>query len=247
MEPEALVHTLHQRIRGDIEGRIMSGDLKPGDRIPFELELSAHYGCSRMTVNKVLSALVDAGLIERRRRAGSFVRRPLAQTAVLTIPDIKAEIQDRGDVYRYELLSLTRRRATKADCKALATATAVPVIAVTCLHRAGSLPFALEDRLLNLAAVPEAETADFSVEPPGTWLIAHVPWTEAENRIAATNATRATAEALSISPGAACLTVQRKTFRAGQTITAVSLTYPGNRHELVARFTPGPGETGGRF
>ncbi|MFY8153816.1 MAG: GntR family transcriptional regulator, partial [Hyphomicrobiales bacterium] len=65
MEPEALVHTLHQRIRGDIEGRIMSGDLKPGDRIPFEHELSAHYGCSRMTVNKVLSALVDAGLIER--------------------------------------------------------------------------------------------------------------------------------------------------------------------------------------
>jgi GntR family histidine utilization transcriptional repressor len=247
MEPEALVHTLHQRIRGDLEGRIMSGELRPGDRIPFEHELSAQYGCSRMTVNKVLSALVDAGLIERRRRAGSFVRRPLAQTAVLTIPDIKAEIQERGEAYRYEMLSFERRRATKADCKALAMASPMPVIAITCLHRAGSLPFALENRLLNLAAVPEAEMADFSVQPPGTWLIAHVPWTEAENRISATNASRTVAEALAIAQGAACLTVQRKTFRAGQTITAVMLTYPGNRHELVARFTPGPTESGGRF
>ena len=48
---------LHQRIRDDIEARIMSGDWPPGHRIPFEHELMAEYGCSRMTVNKVLSTL----------------------------------------------------------------------------------------------------------------------------------------------------------------------------------------------
>ena len=41
---------LHQRIRTDIEAKILSGDLGPGDRIPFEHELTAQYGCSRMTV-----------------------------------------------------------------------------------------------------------------------------------------------------------------------------------------------------
>ncbi len=234
----ALFPTLNHRIRADLEGQILSGVLKPGDRIPFEHELTARYGCSRMTVNKALSGLVEAGLIERRRRAGSFVRRPKAQTAVLTVPDIKAEIAERGEVYRYELLKLVRRPATKADQSELGVEAGATVVAIECLHLAGSLPFAVERRRLNMAAVPEAAGADFSVEPPGTWLIAHVPWTEAENRIGAVNADRASATVLGIQPGAACLVVRRKTFRAGQTITQVTLTYPGDRHELVARFTP---------
>jgi GntR family histidine utilization transcriptional repressor len=41
-----------------------------------------------MTVNKALSQLAKAGLIERRRRSGSFVRRPRSQAAVLEIHDI---------------------------------------------------------------------------------------------------------------------------------------------------------------
>ena len=63
--------TLNQRIRGDIERRIHSGEWPPGHRIPSEHELTLAYGCSRMTVNKALGALAEAGMIERRRRAGS--------------------------------------------------------------------------------------------------------------------------------------------------------------------------------
>ncbi len=229
---------LGQRIRADLERRILSGELGPGDRIPFEHELEAEYGCSRMTVNRVLSQLAEAGLIERRRRAGSFVRRPVALSAVLTIADIRAEILERGEAYAYQLLDREERAATPADRAALGLAPGARVLAVRCRHSAGDRPFALEDRLLNLAAVPEIAGVDLSVEPPGRWLIAHVPWTEAEHRIAAVAAEGATAEALDLAPGTACLVVRRKTFRAGQVITAVSLTYPGDQHELVARFTP---------
>jgi GntR family transcriptional regulator, histidine utilization repressor len=230
--------TLNQRIRADLEAQILSGKLGPGDRIPFEHELVARYGCSRMTVNKVLSSLVEAGLIERRRRAGSFVRRPVSLSAVLTVSDIKTEITDRGAVYRYELLSREERTATAADRSALAAPRGARVIAVRCRHFAGPLPFALEERLLNLSAVPEVADADLAVEPPGSWLIAHVPWTEAEHRIAAIAADEPVAAALGVAIGTACLVVRRKTFRGGQTITSVALTYPGDRHELVARFTP---------
>ncbi|MET3238677.1 DNA-binding FadR family transcriptional regulator [Bradyrhizobium japonicum] len=61
--------TLYKRIRADIENRILTGEWPPGHRIPFEHELVARYGCSRMTVNKALSELAQADLIERRRRA----------------------------------------------------------------------------------------------------------------------------------------------------------------------------------
>ena len=88
--------TLHQRIVADIEGQIVSGAWPPGHRIPFELDLAEQYGCSRMTVNKALTQLANAGLIERRRKAGSYVAQPRAQSAVLDIHDIRDEVQSLG-------------------------------------------------------------------------------------------------------------------------------------------------------
>jgi len=98
--------TLHQRIRRDLEGQILGGHWRPGERIPSEHALMAQYGCSRMTVNKVLSALATSGLIERRRRAGSFVARPSPhlEQAALDIPDIAAAVSARGHAYALKLL-----------------------------------------------------------------------------------------------------------------------------------------------
>ena len=79
---------LHQRIRTDIEAKILSGDLGPGDRIPFEHELTAQYGCSRMTVSKAISALAEAGLIEVTAGQARGIR-PVgmrARTNLLRVP-----------------------------------------------------------------------------------------------------------------------------------------------------------------
>ena len=71
-----------------------------------------------MTVSKALTELADAGLIERRRKAGSFVRRPLAQSAVLEIHDVAAEVASLGAIYGYKLISRERRRAARARPRA---------------------------------------------------------------------------------------------------------------------------------
>ena len=104
-------HSMHARILGDIEGKILSGEWRPGHRIPFEHEMSATYGCSRMTVNKALSQLARAGLIERRRRVGSFVAQPPSRSAALEIPEIRAEVASLGLAYRFEILRRSRRGA----------------------------------------------------------------------------------------------------------------------------------------
>jgi len=240
--------TLNQRIRTDIENKILSGEWAPGHRLPFEMELAEQYGCSRMTVNKVLSALADTGLIERYRRAGSFVARPRAQSAVLHIPDIRAEVEARGDSYRHELLTRSLRPALAEDIAKLAPAgarlgrnrTTGRVLALQCRHFAGNEPFAVEERLINLGAVPEAADQDFAATPPGTWLLGHVPWTEAEHQILASNA-GPNAALLAVRPETACLVVERRTWRADETVTFVRLTYPGHLYRLVAQFTPAPG------
>ena len=81
--------SLHERIRGDLEGKILSGAWPPGHRIPTEQELRTEYGCSRMTVNKVMTQLANAGLVLRRRKTGSIVMPQQSQNAVLEIKDIK--------------------------------------------------------------------------------------------------------------------------------------------------------------
>ena len=107
--------SLHQRILGDIEDRILSGEWQPGFRIPFEVDLAEQYRCSRMTVNKALTQLAKTGLIERRRKSGSYVTQPRAQSAVLEIRDIKLEVQSLGLAYDYKLSAKTTRRSNAAD------------------------------------------------------------------------------------------------------------------------------------
>lgn len=231
---------LHKRIRTDISERIRSGDWPPGHRIPFEHELMEEYGCSRMTVNKALAPLAESGMIIRRRKAGSFVSRPRIHSVVLDIPDIPAEVTSRGEPYDYELLSRKSGLATRREVEQLGLDTPVEVLALRCLHRASGRPFALEERLINLETVPEAAAADFVHSAPGSWLLGHVPWTEAEHRICAANVPRATTTALGIDPFAACLVLERQTWRGLDRITHVRLTFPGEAYDLVARFSPQP-------
>ncbi|MBN6152525.1 histidine utilization repressor [Xanthomonas sp. AmX2] len=232
---------LNQRIRSEIEGRIRSGEWPPGHRIPFEHELMAQYGCSRMTVNKVLAMLADAGMIERRRRAGSFVARPhphMEQVA-LDIPDIPVEVAARGHAYRFELLDQCRRKPRAGVPQEAEVAAAGSVLALRSLHLADGRPFALEERVINPAAVPEALEMDFAVTVPGSWLLQHVPWTRAQHRISAIGADAAQAQRLQVPAGTACLVIDRQTWRGEQAITYVRQVFLGDTYDLIARFSPG--------
>ncbi|WP_448953456.1 histidine utilization repressor [Labrys neptuniae] len=238
LEPELKSQTLHQRILGELERRIVSGEWPPGHRIPFETELTEIYGCSRMTVNKVLTQLAAAGLIERRRKAGSFVAQPRSEAAVLAIHGIEAEVDALGLSYRFELLQRRQRRATPAERLKFELDGAPPLLALTCRHFAGDSPFCLEERLIDLQAVPQAKETDFARQAPGVWLLGHVPWTVAEHHIMAVGARSEEAALLKLEPGHACLVVERRTWRGDQFVTVVRFTYPGDRHQLVARFSP---------
>ncbi len=231
--------TLHQRILGDIEARIVSGEWPPGHRIPFEVDLAADYNCSRMTANKVLTQLAKSGLIERRKKSGSFVAQPRAQSAVLAIAEIEAEVQSLRLAYSHAVHAREKRRANAEDKQRLELSQAASVLDITCIHHAGPAPFCLEERLISLATVPEAEAETFAKISPGTWLLKQVPWSAAENRISAVSADASVAGLLDIEKGTACLVIERRTWSPAGPVTSVRLTYPGDRHALVARFAPG--------
>ena len=179
-----------------------------------------------------------AGLIERRRKAGSYVTHPRAHSAVLDIHDIKSEVEALGLPYSYALKTRTLRKAKSGERQWLDLADGGPVLHLTAVHSGGRIPFCHENRLINLAAVPEAEKQAFDTVASGEWLLGQVPWSAAEHTIRAAAATDEAAAALGIAAGTPCLVIARRTFSGGAVVTRVELTYPGDRHELVARFSP---------
>lgn len=229
---------LHQQILGDLERRILSGEWPPGYQLPFEIDLAKTYNVSRMTMNKVLTHLAKAGLIERRRKFGSFVAQPQVQSAVLEIHDIETEVRSLKRDYAFETLSTRIRPASEPERDLFDLPLAGRVLEVFCLHRAGDAPFCTEERLISLQAVPQAAEIDFSEISPGRWLQRQVPWNTAEHKITAIAADAKLALLLAIKRGGPCLVVQRRTWSDQGAVTFVRFTYPAETHAIVATFTP---------
>lgn len=231
--------SVSERIRTDIERQILSGALKPDDPIPLERELMAAYDCSRMTANKAVNDLVNRGLVVRRRRAGSFVAHPPNGSTILDIPDIRLDLERRGCRYAYRLLHRSMRTARAGDLAETALAGTGKLMEVCGRHEADGAPFATERRLISLAAVPACAEADFSETPPGTWLLQHVPWSQAEHRIFAIGAPADEADLLGIDQGAPCLLLERRTWLKTVPVTHVWQTFPGDRHSFIGSLSRG--------
>lgn len=231
--------SLHERIRTDIERRILSGELAPGDRLPVELDLVAQYQCARMTVNKALSSLAQAGLIERRKKAGSFVAAPKLHAMILDIPDLQLEVEAQGGRYGFRLLEQSQIPPDRKNPDEIELARGGQLLRLLGVHYRDEQPLALETRLISLKTVPASLAADYSVTSPGTWLLKNIPWSEAETRISARVADQAVADTLGVAKGHACLVVQRRTWRGKEGVTLVTQIFDGSAYDLVARFSPG--------
>lgn len=64
---------IHQHIAREIGTAILSGELKPGDYLPGEIEHSALLGVSRTPYREATRTLIAKGLLESRPKAGTRV------------------------------------------------------------------------------------------------------------------------------------------------------------------------------
>ncbi|WP_166355700.1 GntR family transcriptional regulator [Phytoactinopolyspora limicola] len=64
---------LYSRIAASLKGRILSGALPPGSRLPGEERLAASLGVSRSTLRQAIAALRDSGYVTSRTGSGSYV------------------------------------------------------------------------------------------------------------------------------------------------------------------------------
>jgi GntR family transcriptional regulator, arabinose operon transcriptional repressor len=92
MQTAVTRRTKHADVYAALRRELQDGKWKAGERIPSEAELVEQFGVSRITVGRAVRDLEDDGLVERRRGAGTFVRRketsPNHLSFGLLIPDL---------------------------------------------------------------------------------------------------------------------------------------------------------------
>ncbi len=218
------------QIREELLRRINERVWQPGETIPGEAELAEEFGCARTTVNRALRALAEAGLVTRRRKAGTRIAVNPPHKATLTIPIIREEVEKRGRIYRHALKVRELRSMPphlggafrlEMDSRPLYTET---------IHYADDRPFIFEERYTNLDAVPEFALATFETISANEWLVQNAPYSGGDITFFAINADTQLAGYFETRVETALFAVERTTWNGEMPITHVRMTYePGYR------------------
>ena len=222
-----------EEIRAEVLRRIRARDWPPGALIPGEEALAEEFGVARATVNRALTALAEAGVLERKKRAGTRVAELPVRRARLEIPVIRLDVLGRGLAYDFKLLT-DRMEAPPVPVTArLGLPEGQPMRYLETLHLAGGRPFVLETRWLNPAVLP-SPPPDFAAVSANEWLVTHVSLVSGDIAFTAEPATPREAEVMGVSPGTALLIAERTTQGTEGPVTFVRLAHaPGHRVQMA--------------
>ncbi len=206
-----------------------------GGQIPAESDLAEQFNCARATVNRALRELAEAGILERKRRAGTRVVRDPVRQARIDIPVIRLEVEATGAKYRYARLSRTETPAPDWLHVRFGLDRPEPMVHIRSLHLADNRPYQFEDRWINLAAVPDAAGEPFEAISANEWLVRQVPYSDGQISFSAETASAEAAQLLGIAPGEAVFAAERMTWLDGRPITLARMLHPA-AYRLTTRF-----------
>lgn len=121
----------HEVVADQLRGRILAGELKVGDRLPPEEELTEMFGIARTTLREALRVLESQGLItiRRGRGGGPVVTHPsLEPTAMTLAVSLQLQGATQGDLdaarqmIEPQVAGELARRHDDADLEALEAA-----------------------------------------------------------------------------------------------------------------------------
>jgi GntR family transcriptional regulator len=145
--PTPAFSPLYQQIKGLILQNLQSGEWKPGESIPSEMELAARYRVSQGTVRKAIDELAGDNLLVRRQGKGTFVATHAehhVQYRFLKLTPDNGSLDTEGPAQR-EIVDCKRLRATADIARALALRSGDPVLQVRRVLSFAGMPTILED------------------------------------------------------------------------------------------------------
>lgn len=119
--------SLYEQIVTQIEKLIISGQLKQGERLPAERELSERFGVSRTVIREAVRSLQEKGLVEVRPGVGTFVHNGMVEIMRQSLERMVLIDQQQGlenlmevrEILEPQIAALAADKATEEDLQTL--------------------------------------------------------------------------------------------------------------------------------
>ncbi len=225
----------YQQLYRHIAAEIRSGGLQPGDQLPPERELAETADISRVTVRKAVALLVEEGLIEQRRGAGSFVAAaaPRLEQSLSSLVSFTETMRARGMQATSEVLSRGLFSPNPDEMVTLGLAAHEKVARINRIRSAGGTPIALEYSSLPRDILRDPEQVETSLytllRKDGS-----AP-TRAIQRVTALNLSPSDADLMKLPEGSAVLQIVRTGYLAsGRPIELTRGLYRSDIYDFVS-------------
>lgn len=108
--------TVVEQVMAQIKELIASGEYKPGDKIPTELEMSETFGVGRSSIREAVKIFNYLGVLESKAAKGTYVQKrshisteALTWSLLLGNDEMEEMIDLRGAIELWSILSLTQK------------------------------------------------------------------------------------------------------------------------------------------
>ena len=135
--------------------RIVSGELKPGTRLPSERDLGREYDAGRMAVKEAVGSLIRRGLIRRDEHKDLFVARPKVEHDLRTPAGFSEQMDAAGLEAGARLLSAMVLVAPLRVAAALQLEPGARAAKIERVRYASRMPMTLEEAWVPDALYPD--------------------------------------------------------------------------------------------
>jgi GntR family transcriptional regulator len=229
---------LYRQIKDLLLQGLQSGEWKPGEVIPSEMDLAARFRVSQGTVRKAIDELAADNLLVRRQGKGTFVATHAEQHVqyrfLKLVPD-NGDRDSEGPAVRH-ILQCKRTRATGNISRLLGLRSGDAVVQVRRVLSFAGTPTILEDLWLPGAAFRGLTAGQMADYPGPTYAMFEVEFgvrmVRAEERLRAVAAEATQARLLAVAPGTPLLSVERIAYTYNDVPMELrrGLYLTGNRH-----------------
>jgi GntR family transcriptional regulator len=146
---------LYYQIQQCILEQIRSGELKVGEPVPSEQEISTRLRVSRMTARQALKSLCSMGIAYSQRGKGTFVSRMKLEKNFRQLLSFSEEMRARGSEPRSKVLAFERVSSDADVAEALHLAPREEVILLRRVRLADSVSLCIECSHLPVRLCPD--------------------------------------------------------------------------------------------
>jgi GntR family transcriptional regulator len=235
----------YYQIKESVKALIAADELKPGDMLPSEFNLSAQLGISRLVVHRAYREMVTEGLLIRKRAKGTFVA-PLIQRSYMVTGPLFSMTENLSADTLEPSNKILVQEVTPASPEVIQELKLVEnalVVHLRSLRFAKNLPFAIEDMYFPYDRFPALAKLDLNDCSVYTTLEKHYDAhpQEALDLITAGSATGPEAVLLGINKGAPVMRLKRiSTDRKGLFMEYSRVVFHADRYQFVARMRRTP-------